>query len=324
MLLTETHIFNRSKELDDITFKCKNLYNRANYLIRQEFINNGKYISKIDMFNNLKTDPDYMAMPTRVSRCVLRTLDANWRGFFGTIKDWKVNKSKYKGKPNLPKYLPKNGKFNAIFIDIGILKPSKKLKSIGLSSLKLRINTKQEYKTIKEVNVKPLKSGKYKVNIIYNFTEDLIKKDNGNYCSIDLGLNNLMTLTSNKKGLKPQLVNGRPLKSINQFYNKQKSKFQSELPSKLYTSKRINKLTFKRELKINDYLHKASNFLINWCLENDLNTIILGYNEFWKTEINIGKRNNQNFVNIPFEKLTWMIEYKSRKVGLTLKKHEES
>jgi putative transposase len=324
MLLTETHIFNRSKELDDITFKCKNLYNRANYLIRQEFINNGKYISKIDMFNNLKTDPDYMAMPTRVSRCVLRTLDANWRGFFATIKDWKVNKSKYKGKPNLPKYLPKNGKFNAIFIDIGILKPSKKLKSIGLSSLKLRINTKQEYKTIKEVNVKPLKSGKYKVNIIYNFTEDLIKKDNGNYCSIDLGLNNLMTLTSNKKGLKPQLVNGRPLKSINQFYNKQKSKFQSELPSKLYTSKRINKLTFKRELKINDYLHKASNFLINWCLENDLNTIILGYNEFWKTEINIGKRNNQNFVNIPFEKLTWMIEYKSRKVGLTLKKHEES
>ena len=324
MLLTETHIINGSKELDEITFKCKNLYNKANYLIRQEFIKGGKYISKIDMFNDLKTDPDYMAMPSRVSRCVLRTLDGNWRGFFESIKDWKSNKSKYKGKPNLPKYLPKNGKFNAIFIDLGILKPFKNRKGIGLSSLKLRINTKQEYKNIKEVNVKPLKSGKYKINIIYNFTEVVTKKDNGNYCSIDLGLNNLMTLTSNKQGLKPLLVNGRPLKSINQFYNKQKAKFQSELPGKLYTSKRINKLTSKRELKINDYLHKASNFLINWCLENDLNTIILGYNEFWKTEINIGKRNNQNFVNIPFEKLACMIEYKSRKVGITLKKHEES
>lgn len=133
-----------------------------------------------------------------------------------------------------------------------------------------------------------------------------------------------MTLTSNKRGLKSLIVNGRPLKSINQFYNKQKASMQSELPDKLYTSKRINKLTLKRELKINDYLHKASNFLINWCLENELNTVILGYNEFWKTEINIGKRNNQNFVNIPFEKLAWMIEYKSRKVGITLKKHEES
>ena len=324
MLLTETHIIKGSKELDEITFKCKNLYNRANFLIRQEFIDNGKYISKIDMFNNLKTYPDYMAMPTRVSRCVLRTLDGNWRGFFATIKDWKSNKGKYKGKPNLPQYLPKNGKFNAIFIDLGILKPSKKLKGVGLSSLKLRINTKQEYKNIKEVNVKPLKSGKYKINIIYNYEEKEIKKDSGNYCSIDLGLNNLMTLTSNKRGLKPLIVNGRPLKSINQFYNKQKASMQSELPGKLYTSKRINKLTLKRELKINDYLHKASNFLINWCLENELNTIVLGYNEFWKTEINIGKRNNQNFVNIPFEKLAWMIEYKSRKVGITLKKHEES
>lgn len=324
MLLTETHIIKGSKELDEITFKCKNLYNRANFLIRQEFIDNGKYISKIDMFNNLKTDPDYMAMPTRVSRCVLRTLDGNWKGFFASIKDWKANKGKYKGKPNLPQYLSKNGKFNAIFIDLGILKPSKKLKGIGLSSLKLRINTKKEYKNIKEVNVKPLKSGKYKINIIYNYEEKEIKKDNGNYCSIDLGLNNLMTLTSNKRGLKPLIVNGRPLKSINQFYNKQKASMQSELPDKLYTSKRINKLTLKRELKINDYLHKASNFLINWCLENELNTVILGYNEFWKTEINIGKRNNQNFVNIPFEKLAWMIEYKSRKVGITLKKHEES
>jgi len=324
MLLTENHIIKSSKELDDITFKCKNLYNKANYLIRKEFINNGKYISKFDMFNDLKGDPDYMLMPARVSRGVLRTLDANWRGFFETIKDWKKNKSKYKGKPNLPNYLPKNSKFSAIFTDLSVLKPSKNKLGIGLSSLEMRINTKIEYKRIKEVNVKPLKSGKYSVNIIYEFKEEPRVSNNNNYCSIDLGLNNLMTLTSNKKGLDPLVVNGRPLKSINQFYNKKKARFKEELPEDVYSSKKINKLTFKREMKIKDYLNKSSKFLIDWCLENELNTIIIGYNEFWKTEINIGKKNNQNFVNIPFHKLVWMIEYKARKVGLNVIKHEES
>jgi putative transposase len=265
-----------------------------------------------------------MLMPARVSRGVLRTLDANWRGFFETIKDWKKNKSKYKGKPNLPNYLPKNSKFSAIFTDLSVLKPSKNKLGIGLSSLEMRINTKIEYKRIKEVNVKPLKSGKYSVNIIYEFKEEPRVSNNNNYCSIDLGLNNLMTLTSNKKGLDPLVVNGRPLKSINQFYNKKKARFQEELPEDVYSSKKINKLTFKREMKIKDYLNKSSKFLIDWCLENELNTIIIGYNEFWKTEINIGKKNNQNFVNIPFHKLVWMIEYKARKVGLNVIKHEES
>ena len=91
MYLTETQIINNSKELDDLTKKCKNLYNRANYLIRQEFIENGKYIQKFDMFTLMKNDTDYKALPTRVSRNVLRTLDGNWRGFFKAIKDWKSN-----------------------------------------------------------------------------------------------------------------------------------------------------------------------------------------------------------------------------------------
>lgn len=324
MLLSQIHIIKGSKELNDITIKCKNLYNRANYLIRKEFINNGKYISKYDMFTLLKSDSDYLSMPARVSRGVLRVLDGNWKGFFETIKDWKKNKYKYKGKPNLPKYLPKNGKFNAIFTDGAVLKPLKNKIGIGLSGLNLRINTNIEYKMIKEVNVKPLKTGKYSINIIYEFKQKKNKINNNNYCSIDLGLNNLMSLTSNKKGLKPLVVNGRPLKSINQFYNKQKSKLQEDLPNDIKTSKRINKLSFKRENKIKDYLNKSSKFLIDWCLENELNTIIIGYNEFWKTEINIGKRNNQNFVNIPFHKLVCMIEYKARKVGINVLKHEES
>ena len=324
MYLTETHIIKRSKELYDITFKCKNLYNKANYTIRQEFINNGKYIHKFDLWSMLKDEPEFTCLPTRVSRCVIRTLDANWRGFFNAIKDWKSSHGKYLGKPNLPKYLPKNGKFNAIFIDTGILKPLKKVKGIGLSSLKLRIMTKLKYQDIKEVNVKPLNTGKYKINIVYKYEEKKLKENNGNYCGIDLGLNNLMALTSNKKGLKPLLVNGRPLKSINQFYNKKKAVYQSELPKGIHTSKKISKLTEKRNNKVNDYLYKSSKYLVDWCLKNDINTVILGYNEGWKSGINIGKRNNQNFVGVPYEKLKWIINYKLMKDGLIFKTTEES
>lgn len=323
MYLTETHIIDGSPELDLITFKCKNLYNKANYVIRQEFINNGKYISLYDMFNNFKEDELYKSMPARASRKVLTYVDQNWQSFFTCIKDWKSNRSKYKGKPNLPKYLPKNGKFNACFIDSGILKPTKKtIGTIGLSSLSMRIKTKKEYKKIKEVNINPLKSGKYKINIIYKHEEKPLKPNNNKYCSIDLGLNNLMTLTSNET--KPIIVNGRPLKSINQYYNKLKSKYQSELPKEVFKSRKINKLTEKRNNKINDYLHKSSKYLIDFCLKNNLNSIIIGYNQAWKQEIDIGKRNNQNFVGIPYYRLISIIEYKCKMVGLNIELREES
>jgi len=324
MLLIESHIVNESDELSELTFKCKNLYNKGNYIIRQEFIENGKYISKFDMFTIMKDMDEYKTLPVRVSRGVLRTLDGNWKSFFSCIKKWKKHKELFKGKPNLPKYLPKNGKFIALFYENAILKANKKnIDTIGLSSLKMRvpIQTKNE---IIEIQVIPIKNNKFKINVVYDYKEEKLKKDNKQYCSVDLGVNNLMTITSNKGGLQPSIVNGRPLKSINQYYNKVKSKYQSELPNCVKTSKRINELTFKRECKINDYLHKSSNYLIKYCLENELNTLIIGYNEFWKQKVNIGKHNNQNFIQIPFHKLIQMLTYKCEKFGINFITHEES
>lgn len=318
MYLTETHIINDNQELDLITFKCKNLYNKANYIIRQEFTSNGKYISLYDMFGIFKTDELYTSMPARVSRKVLTYVDQNWKSFFATIKSWSKNKEKFTGKPTLPKYLSKDGKFNACFNDKAILKANKE--GIGLSSLSLRIKTDKQ--NIKEVNIQPLKTGKYKINIIYKHDETPLKQDNLKYCSIDLGLNNLMTLTSNET--LPVLVNGRPLKSINQYYNKLKAKYQAELPKNTFKSKRINKLNEKRNNKINNYLHESSKWLINYCLSNDLNTIIIGYNEGWKQEIKLGKRNNQNFVGIPYQRLIDMIWYKATLNGINIKYQEEA
>lgn len=322
MLLNEKHILPHSKELDELTFKTKNLYNKANYIIRQEFIENGKYLSKFDMFTICKDLDEYKNIgSTRVARCVLRTLDANWQSFFSCIKKWKDNKSLFNGKPNLPGYLDKNGRFPAIFFGPAILVKNKN-GEIGLTQTKIRIKPKTNGKII-EVQLVPLKNKKFKLCIIYDYKENELRQNNNRYCSIDLGLNNLMTLTSNV-GLQPLIVNGRPLKSINQYYNKQLSKFQSELPKNVFKSLKINKLTSKRELKIDDYLHNVSKYVIDYCLKNDLNTIIIGYNELWKQNINIGKKNNQNFVSIPFYKLVWMIEYKCKMNGLNFVKQEES
>jgi putative transposase len=323
MLLTESHIISRTDELDDLTFKCKNLYNKANYIIRQEFISNGNYISKFDMFTMAKNFDEYKALPVRVGRGVLRTLDANWKSFFSCIKKWKTNKELFRGKPNLPKYLQKNGKFAALFYEKAILKETKKNKGIGFSSLKMRLSVKTKNKIV-EIQIVPTKTNKYKINIIYDYKKEKLKQDNENYCGIDLGINNLMTVTSNKAGLNPVVVNGRPLKSINQYFNKQKAKFQSELPKNIFTSKRINQLTFKHNCKMNDYLHKSSNFIIQFCLKNQLNTLVIGYNEFWKQKINIGSVNNQKFIQIPFHKLLWMLSYKCEKHGISITTHEES
>lgn len=324
MLLVESHTVNETKELNELTFKCKNLYNKANYIIRQEFINNGHYIQKFDMFTICKDLPEYKALPVRIGRGVLRTLDANWLSFFSCIKKWKSNKELFRSKPNLPKYLPKNGKFTALFYETAILKSNKKNpNTLGLSSLKMRIPVQTKNKIV-EIQVIPTKTNKYKINVIYNYEEEKLKKDNKQYCSVDLGLNNLMTITSNKSGLQPVVVNGRPLKSINQYYNKKKAEYQSVLPKEIKSSKKIQKLTFKRNNKINDYLHKSTDYLIKFCLENELNTLIMGYNELWKQEINIGKRNNQNFVQIPYYKLIQMLTYKCRKYGINFITHEES
>src|SRR6056300_696872 len=249
MILTESHIINATYELDELTFKCKNLYNKANYIIRNEFINNGNYISKFDMFTIAKDLDEYKVLPVRIGRGVLRTLDANWKSFFSCIKKWKTNKELFKGKPNLPKYLPKNGKFTALFYETAILKETKKNKRIGLSSLKMRLRVKTQNKII-EIQVVPIKNNKYKVIVVYDYKENKLKTDNNQYCGIDLGINNLMTVTSNKRGIQPLVINGKPLKSINQYYNKTKAKYQSELPKDVYSSKRIEKLTFKRNNKI--------------------------------------------------------------------------
>ena len=326
MNLVEKHIIDGTEELDGVTFKCKNLYNKVLYDIRQDFINNKVYPNKYDLFTKCKNLPEYKELPSRVSRAVIRTVVGNWDSFFKAMKSWKKQPMKFNSRPKLPSYLPKNARFTAIYTDGAILKRSLvKEGVIGFSKLKQKIKLQHKDSKLIEVQIIPYINGKYKINIVYKVEEKEQLPDNKRYVSIDLGVNNLMAVTSNI-GLNPILVNGRPLKSLNQYFNKQKSFYTSELElkQKRRTSKKLEKLSFKRENKVNDYLHKSSRWLIYYCIKNEINTIIIGYNEMWKQSIKMGKKNNQNFVSIPFYKLIKFIKYKAKLEGINVILTEES
>lgn len=143
----------------------------------------------------------------------------------------------------------------------------------------------------------------------------------------DLGLNNLITVASNVKGITPMIFDGRPVKAINQFYNKYVSELQSKLTKKgkeKFTSNKIYSITRNRYNKIKDYFHKITTYLINQAVSNGITAIFIGLNKEWKQEIKLGKKNNQKFVEIPFEILIDMITYKAKDKGIDVITTEES
>jgi IS605 OrfB family transposase len=324
------------KEIDEISFLSKNLYNRANYVVRQEFISTSKQkeegkVSNANWirYNQLqkqlqnKKDYDYSKLPAKVSQQVLKLLDKNWVSFFQSIRDWKKNTSKYLGKPSLPKYKHKTkGRGVLIYTIQAISKKELRSNIVRLSGTEIRIRTKQDSKAIQQVRVVP-KIGYYIIEIVYEKKEIIYENiDKNKIAGIDLGLNNLLAVTSNQNKVNPLLINGRQLKSMNQYYNKKKAKLQSYVGDK--SSNRLEKLTTKRNRKIKDYLHKASRFVVNHFISNGIGVVVIGKNTQWKTETNMGKRNNQSFVSIPHARLIDMITYKLKLVGIDVIITEES
>lgn len=324
MQLVERHIISKNhfnyKQIDELCFISKNLYNQANYIIRQEFVNNKKYLNYYDidkLVKNLEENNNYKLLQIQSSQQILKLLDKNWKSFFKAIKDWSKNKSKYLGKPKLPKYKDKNGR--NIFL---ITNQSCKIKDNYIY-----FNKKSKLKPIKtkidKLNqVRFIPNGNnYIMEVIY---EKEIKTNliNNNVIGIDLGLNNFATITDNI-GNKPIIINGKIIKSFNVYYNKKKAKLMSFIKDKGISNK-IRKLTNKRNNKLNDFYHKTSKFIIDYCLENKISKIIIGYNKEWKQNINIGKKNNQNFVNIAYLSFINKLDYKAKLQGIELIKTEES
>lgn len=322
MYLVERHIIKNNRELDELCFKSKNLYNKALYLVRQHYFKTKGYLNFFAV-NKLMVDSkdkDYYALPTKVSNQTLRLLDKNFKSFFALLK-MKQN-GKYNKPIKLPKYLNKEGRYITIFPKDAVSKVYLRKGIVKLSSLSIEIPTKKANESnLVEVRVLP-RNNHHIVEIIYKVEQKEPKSDNGRYASIDLGLDNLATISSNV--VKPFIINGRPLKSINQYYNKEKARLQAHLKGNKKTSKRINSITNKRNNKVKDYLHKSSRKIVNFLVSNNISTLMIGYNEEWKQNINLGRTNNQSFVNIPFYTFINQLDYKCKLEGVNVILTEES
>lgn len=322
----ERHIIHNNHELynklDEYCFKSKNLYNKANYVLRHLFFENKKIYSYSQMDKEFKQWEEYKNMMSQVSQQTLKLLEKNWKSYFDAIKEYKKKLEEFTGKPKIPKYKDKNGRYIVKFTNQNCkLKNNNYIqfpKIFNKYLLKTKINGK-----LKEVRIIP-KNKEYIIEVVYDLEVIDKKYNNDRYMGIDIGVDNLVAISSNV--IKPILINGKGLKSINQFYNKQISYYKSindKLNHILYT-KRLYRITNKRNHKVEDYLHKASRKIVNIANENNINTIIIGKNKDWKRGVNIGTVNNQNFVFIPFEKLIQMIQYKAENIGISVIITEES
>ena len=318
-------IYSTDERFDLIKNLChlsKNLYNASLYDVRQYYFETKSYRtwqSQAPLFSKNK-QPDYYALQSHLAQQVLMQVGRQFLSFFNN----KSNKKK-----RIPKYKDKNGynviTFNKVTISRQIdFDEDKQIYTYTLCkrSYNLKIkSTKPNVKMVKfvydEVNdlIKCFK--------IYEVEWPKLKKDNSRYFSIDPGLNNIVSIYNNI-GIRPLLYNGRPIKSINQYYNKTNAKLRSELPNNIKSSKRLKQLSFKRNNKIDYEMHKISTHIINEAVKNNISKIIIGNNVGWKNEINIGRRNNQNFVNIPHTKLFNQLLYKGLLNGIEVIFTEES
>ncbi len=327
MQLVEQHVIKPNSPfwqvVDTAAFASKNLYNLALYEMRQKFFVSGFTHSYESLYHLVKASDAYKGLPAKVSQQVLKGLDKAWKGYFAAHREWQKDPSKFLSEPKIPHYKDKTAGRNVLTYTIQAI--SSKLLRIGQvapSGLSgVIIKTKQT--AVDCVRIVPKKTH-YVVEVIYTKEIEPADLDYTFAAGIDLGLNNLAVIASNKSGFQPVVVNGRPLKSINQFYNKRKAELQSILGSEKAKSHRIDRLTDRRNRRINHYLHATSRKVVDLLVADGIGMVVVGKNNGWKQEIGIGKRNNQNFVSIPHARFIEMLTYKAELVGIKVVLTEES
>jgi putative transposase len=287
-------------------------------MIRQEFTKSGKLLPEYGLTALLAKEKqmDYTSLPAKTSQQVVALLFKNWKSFFKLCKC----KDKLNGKPKPPKYKHKTKGRNIVVFTYQQCKLKDGYihfpKKVNIQPLRTKVTNLRQVRIIPQCSC-------HIIEVVYEKESiETTGLEPNSYLSIDLGLNNLAT-SYDSLCHKSFIINGRILKSINQYFNKRKTKLMSFIGGK-GTSRRIGKLTLKRNCKVNDYMHNTSRFIVNYCIDNHIDTIVIGNNKDWKQQINMGKRNNQNFVSIPFEKLISQIQYKSEEVGIKVVITEES
>ena len=328
--------------------ESKETYNFANYILRQlyfknsnkhkyslEFINEYpslkdlflKYIEENKQFSSLfyKIICEFSklrqySINLKIVQNIVDKLKNDWTSYWKLLK-MKNNKT-YDKKINIPRY---KKKYNLVEYNNQVISKKKlKLGYIGTDKMKQGIKIANRHKDLdcKCFRIYNNKNDKFVCELIYEKEIEEVEKNN-KVASIDIGLENLFTIAFNynKKGIS---IKGSRLKAINQYFNKVKSKLQSLLPSKQYVSKAINQLLYKRTEQLRNYIGYYTNKLIEILKEEKISKLVIGYNKEWKQEINIGSKNNQNFVSIPFRKILDILKYKLEDNGIEYKEQEES
>ena len=319
------------KELDNELFLSKNLYNTFLYTERQLYFAKQKctdpeekakmkgFISDFDLITEFRhtNNRDYRALPSAVAAQTCMQAYNNYISFFN------LNKKDPKARP--PKYLDsKKGRFKLSYIKGAFSKSKLKKGTIKLSGLKCTFKFPDyiDHDAVQQIDIVKTQNRTIKILIMYAVPKVPLKEDNGRVLGVDLGVDNLMSVVSNTDDFKPRIYDGKPLKAINQFCNKQVANLKSL--SKNVITEKICSVFRNRMNQVNDCFHKYSSDLINQAVSNGFNTVIIGKNDNWKQEVNLGTRNNQNFVSIPFDKLISKIKYKASLKGIKVIETEES
>ena len=338
---TESIWLGPDKVLGHLCHLSKNLFNEANYIVRQEKFAVGRWIRYHELCNTLKTSANYKGLPAQTAQQTLRTVDACWYAYYMAMEDYQINPEKYLAMPRFPRYKKKDGEFILVFSNQQVRLRNRLFKLPKAVGLEVRTRLPKGTK-VTGARIIPKGVG-YNLEITYDkeVKEKRVQKkemhiegeimndpkEQAKPCralGIDPGLNNLLT-TVNNIGVPPIAFKGGPVKSINQFYNKRRAEFQRQYARQgLITGPKMQKLSLKRNRKINCFFHLVSRLLIWYCLMWKIDTIVLGRNKLWKQKIDLGKRTNQNFVDIPFYKLYQMIKYKAEEAGIRVIEIDEA
>ncbi|GAC1454883.1 MAG: hypothetical protein PVSMB2_05150 [Ktedonobacteraceae bacterium] len=295
MRLVEQHCISKQDPryslIDAACFASKNLYNYANYIVRQSFIHEHIYKGYAMVYHEVKGHECYKALPAKIANDVLRLLDKNWKSFFKAIKAYSQDPTPFVGKPCLPTYKDKQKGRNILIYDIqAINKKGLRKGLIQPSMLDIEVQTKQT--NVAQVRIIP-RCGFYMVEVVYD--KDPVPAPNVNpalIASVDIGVNNLGALTANKSGFVPRLVNGRPIKSVNQFYNKRRTELQS-LVKKSHFTHRMECATMKRTRCIDHFLHTASRRIIDLLVQEGIGTLVIGKNPLWKQDPTMRRKKDE-------------------------------
>ena len=319
------------KEFRNLKYLChiaKNLKNQAIYNVRQHYFKNKKYLSYNENYKMLKDSENYKKLNSNMAQQILKEVDESFKSFFALLK--LAKNGQYNGKIKLPNYLDKDG-FTTLVIGFVRLKDDMLIVPYSNSFRKthkeiaIKLPPVLKGKKIKEIRIIPKQHSRYfEIQYIYEVEEVQRELNKENVLGIDLGIDNLCTCVTNTGA--SFIIDGRKLKSTNQYYNKINAKLQSIKDKQKIerTTLRQKRITRKRNNRINDYLSKAARTIVNYCLNNDIGKLVLGYNEDFQRNSNIGSINNQNFVNIPYGKLRDKLIYLCKLYGIEFKLQEES